>query len=55
VVGKDLQVIQISDMEGKEIVGKFNGCRILAITLKWWMEGQWASFFGYVPIFQLLS
>jgi hypothetical protein len=28
VVGKDLQLSQISKMEGKTLVGKFCGCRV---------------------------
>jgi hypothetical protein len=38
VVGEDLKVSQIFDLEGKSLVGKFCGRRMLVVSVNNWME-----------------
>jgi hypothetical protein len=46
VVGEDLKVSQISDLEGKAIV--FCGMSLKTVNI--WMEVEWGTVLGYLPI-----
>jgi hypothetical protein len=55
VVGKYLHVSQIENMEGRAIIGKFSGKRVVKESLTSWMQYNWASIIGYALVMQLLS
>jgi hypothetical protein len=53
--GEDLWVNQIAALEGRALVGKFRGRRMVVGTLNSWIAANWVSLIGYAPIFHLLS
>ena len=55
MVGKDIMVNKIYDMEGHALVGKFYGIRMLVDSLSSWITSLWGSLPGYVLVFYLLS
>jgi hypothetical protein len=55
VVNKDLKVSQIVDLDGCAIVSKFVGQRMVHKTVMEWMDKEWGSSLGYLPICHLLS
>lgn len=55
VVGGDLKVTQIVDLEGRALVGKIYGRSMFVVSFNSWMGLLWESVLDYTPIFPLLS
>jgi hypothetical protein len=55
VVGEDMKIAQIDDLDDHAIVGKFMGRRIAHMTNIKWMDKEWGVIWGYLPICHLLS
>ena len=55
IVGKDVVVSYILDLEGKPLARYFKGWRIWMPSLLSWMEEVWGLGIGYVPVTHLLT
>jgi hypothetical protein len=55
VVGGDLQVSQITDLDSCVVVGKFSGRRDSMESLHLWMQEEWKPTLDYVSMVHLLS
>lgn len=54
VVGEDLQVSKVEELEGRAIVGKFYGRWMSFFTMEAWVDTHWSPNLGYSPTFHLL-
>lgn len=55
VVGEDLRVSQIKELDGRTVLGKLSGRGVSMSDLNSWMQHEWAPLLGYGPVTHLLA
>jgi hypothetical protein len=54
IVGEDMRVAQIAEMDGFALVCKFCRMRVFISAMGSWLEEIWNSVLGYIPTFHML-
>ena len=55
VVGGDISVRKIMDLEGWKLMDKFYGKRVSTDWLKVWIQEEWSLVVGYGPIIHFMG
>jgi hypothetical protein len=55
VFGADVDIDEILDLLGREVVGRFYGKIVSTTSLHKWMDANWSSLLGYQPEYHTLA